>query len=154
VLPTSPTIDAGVLGTLARADLDANARLVDGDGDGMLEADVGCYERTPVHLSVNWDTTNLLMWIDGTSTLPGSYGFVLFSFDDGLVSVPGQGPILIDQASFIPFWLSGPLNNQWVISLSGYQWPPGQRFVMQILGVGPNHVGSALFGGNQVWVQL
>jgi len=154
VQAASQTIDAGVLGTFARADLDANSRLVDGDGDGILEVDVGCYERTPVHLSVNWDTLTQLMWIDGTTTLPGSYGFVLFSFDDGLVSFPGQGPILVDQASLIPFFLSGPLPTQWILSLAGYVPPPGQRFVMQILGIGPSHVGSALFGGNQVWVQL
>lgn len=154
VQPTSPTIDAGVLGTFARADLDANSRLVDGDGDGVLEQDVGCYETTPLHLAVTWDTLTGLMWFQGTSTLPGSYGFVLFCFDDGLTTLPGQGPILIDQATFVPFWLSGPLPAQWVISLLGSTWPPGQRFVVQILGVGPNHVGGALFGGNQVWVQL
>lgn len=154
VQANSPTIDAGVLGTFARADLDANSRLVDGNVDGVLQADVGCYERSPVHLSVNWDVQNRLMWIDGTSTIPGTFGFVLFSFDDGIATFPGQGPILVDQASFVPFFLSAPLPQQWVLSFNSYVWPPGQRLVMQILGIGPNHVGSALFGGNQVWVQF
>jgi len=154
VQAASQTIEAGVLGTFARADLDANSRIVDGDGDGLLEVDVGCYETTPIHLAVNWDPLTQLMWFNGTTTLPGSYGFVLFSFDDGLISFPGQGPILLDQPSLIPFSLSGPLPNQWVISLAGYIPPPGQRFVVQILGIGPSHVGGAVFGGNQVWVQL
>lgn len=154
VQPTSPTIDAGVLPAFARADYDDNARLVDGDGDGILEADVGCYEVTPVHLDVVWDTSTLLMWFNGSTTLTGTYGFVLFSFDDGLLTFPGQGPILIDQASYVGFFLQGPLPNQWVVPFVNYAWPPGQRLVVQILGIGSSHVGSALFGGNQVWIQL
>ncbi len=154
VQPTSPTIDAGVMTAFVRADNETNARVVDGDGDGLLEVDVGCYERTPIHLAANWDAQSRLMWIDGTTSLPGSFGFVLFSFDDGLMQFPGQGPILIDQASYVPFMLTGPLPQQWVFSLQNYVNPPGQRLVMQILGIGPNHVGSAVFGGNQVWVNL
>jgi hypothetical protein len=154
VQPTSTTIDAGVMPAFVRADNETNSRVVDGDGDGLLEIDIGCYERTPLHLSVNWDVQNRLMWLDGTTSLPGTFAFVLFSFDDGLVQVPGQGPILVDQTSYLQFLLTGPLPQQWVFSLQGYMNPPGQRLVMQILGIGPNHVGGALFGGNQVWVNL
>ncbi|MBM4062247.1 MAG: DUF1565 domain-containing protein [Planctomycetes bacterium] len=152
--PTSPLIDAGVPTPFARADLDTNSRIVDGDLDGILEPDVGCYEVTHVHLAVNWDLQNRLMWIDGTGTIPGTFAFVIFSFDDGLVNFPGQGPILVDQASFVPFYLVGPLPQQWVLGFQNYVAPPGQRLVMQILGVGPNHQGSALWGGNQVWVNF
>jgi hypothetical protein len=150
---TSPAIDAGVLGTFARADLGAVARLVDGDGDGLLEADVGCHETTPLNLAATWDPTTLLLVLNGTSTLAGTFGFVAFSFDDGLIPVPGQGPILLDPATFVPFWLSSPLPAQWFLPL-GIQPPPGMRLVMQILGLGPAHAGPALLGGNQVWVQL
>lgn len=154
VAAASPTIDAGTPTPFVRADLDGNAGLVDGNHDGTLVPDIGCYEHTPVHLGVTWDPQSLLMWIDGTTTLPGTFGFVIFSFDDGLALFPGQGPILVDQASFIPAYLTAPLPNLWVLSFANYTWPPGQRLVMQILGIGPNHVGGALFGGNQVWVNF
>ena len=65
-----------------------------------------------------------------------------------------SAPILIDQASYVGFFLQGPLPNQWVVPFVNYAWPPGQRLVVQILGIDSSHVGSALFGGNQVWVQL
>ncbi|MCA8951951.1 MAG: DUF1565 domain-containing protein [Planctomycetes bacterium] len=150
----SPTIDAGVAPPLARADLDAVSRLVDGDGDGMLECDIGCYEVSPLALDVTWDPQTGLMWFNGSSTITNAYGFVLFAFDDGLIQFPGQGPILLDQATVVPFTLQGVLPQQWVLAFSGYQAPPGQRLVTQIVGVAPNHVGSAVFGGNQVWTQF
>ncbi|MCA8954392.1 MAG: DUF1565 domain-containing protein [Planctomycetes bacterium] len=151
---TSPVIDAGVMPPFARADLDANSRLVDGDGDGILEVDVGCYESTPIHLDVTWDPVTGLMYLNGSTTIAGTYGFVAFSFDDGLWTFPGQGPILIDQATYVPFFLQGPLPQQWVLPFGGAVLPPGFRLVMQILGIGPSHRGSAVFGGNQVWAQL
>lgn len=154
VQATSPTIDAGTAVPFARADLDANSRIVDGDRDGVLEPDVGCYETTPLHLAVTWDPVSRLMWFNGTTTIPNAYAFVAFSFDDGLVQFPGQGPILIDQATYVPFLLQGVLPNQWVLSFANYTAPPGQRLVVQILGVAPSHVGGAVFGGNQVWVQF
>jgi hypothetical protein len=154
VQPTSPTLDAGVTPPFARGDLDNSARLVDADLDGALEADVGCYEQSPLHLAATWDPQTMLMWFNGTSTIPGAYGFVVFSFDDGLITFPGQGPILVDQATLIPFFLQGGLPQQWALAFPGYVWPPGQRLVTQILGVAPNHVGGAFFGGNQVWTNF
>ncbi|MFO1077022.1 MAG: DUF1565 domain-containing protein [Planctomycetota bacterium] len=154
VQAASPTIDAGVAVPFARADLDANSRVVDGDLDGALEPDVGCYETTPLHLDVTWDPIAGLMWFNGSSTITNAYAFVIFSFNDGLVTLPGQGPILVDQATYVPAFLQGVLPHQWVIPFTSYTPPPGQRLVMQILGVAPNHVGGAVFGGNQVWVQL
>ncbi len=155
VQPGSPTIDAGVLPAIAGADLDAVSRLVDGDLDGVLEADIGCYEVTPLDLDINYDRTSGLMLLDGTTTLSGAYAFVVFSFDDGVTSFPGQGPILLEQAFVVPFTLQGPLPQQWALSFASYTPPPGQRLVCQILGVAsPTHVGGAVFGGNQVWVQL
>lgn len=154
VQATSPTIDAGVPPPLAGADLDAVSRLVDGDLDGVLESDIGCYEVSPLQLDVTWDPQTGLMWFDGTTSLPGTYAFVVFAFDDGIAQFPGQGPILLDLATVVPFTLQGALPQQWVLSFGGYVAPPGQRLVAQILGVGPNHAGSAVFGGNQVWTQF
>lgn len=154
VQPTSPTRDAGVPTPFARGDLDNNSRLVDGDLDGALEADVGCYEQSPIHLDVTWDRQNLLMWYQGTTTIPGTYAFVIFSFDDGLITFPGQAPVLVDQTSFISFYLQGALPQTWALSFQSYIWPPGQRLVTQILGVAPNHIGGALFVGNQAWTNF
>lgn len=154
-LPTSPLLDAGHPGIFARADLDANARVVDSDGNGSLRPDIGCYESTPLTLAVTWDPLNALLIVSSSCTVAGTFGFVLFSFDDGLVQVPGQGPILIDQGTFIPAWLSATLPHTWGLNLANA--PPfasGTRLVMHALGLLPAYGGSALVGGNQVWVQL
>lgn len=150
---TSPAIDAGVLGTFARADLDANSRIVDGDNDGVLETDVGCYEVTPFQMSAMWDSVAQLQWVDAQSSVPGSIGIVAFSLDDGLIQLPGQGPILIDLATFIPvLWVSG-MPGQLVFAINPPP-PPGTRLVMQVLGLIPGQVGSAFLGGNQFWQQF
>jgi hypothetical protein len=149
----SPAIDAGVAGTFARADLDANSRIVDGDNDGQLAADVGCYEVTPMMVTATWDSLNMLATVDASSSIPGSVGIVAFCLDDGVVQLSGQGPILIDPLTWIPvLWVSF-LPGQLYIPLVPAP-PPGTRLVMHIFGLIPNQVGGAFVGGNQYWLQL
>ena len=152
---TSPLQERGTPAIFARADLDGNARLVDSDRNGSLLPEIGCYELTPLSLGATWDPLNRLLVVTAQSAVPGTFGFVLFCFDDGLVQLPGQGPILIDQPTLIPAFLSSGLPHTWPLSLAGTApFVPGTRIVMFLLGIGPGHVGSALLGGNQVWVQL
>jgi hypothetical protein len=149
----SPLVDAGTPAIFARADLDGVSRIVDSDHNGSLLPDVGCYESTPVHLGATWDPVARLLFVNANSSVPGAFGFVLFCFDDGLVQVPGQGPILIDQATFIPAWLTSPLPGNWVLNLNGSPpFAPGQRLVMQAIAIVPG--ATALCGSNQVWTQL
>lgn len=149
----SPAIDAGVLGTFARADLDANSRIVDGDNDGALETDIGCYEVTPFAMTAAWDPLNTLVSVDAQCSVPGSFGIVAFCLDDGVVNLPGQGPILIDLATWVPvLWVSA-LPNQLYFPISPAP-PPGSRLVMYLFGLVPGQVGGAFVGGNQVWLQL
>ena len=106
-----------------------------------------------MHLGATWDPVARLLFVNATSSVPGAFGFVLFCFDDGLVQVPGQGPILIDQATFIPSWLTSPLPGNWVLNLNGSPpFAPGQRLVMQVIAIVPG--ATALCGSNQVWTQL
>ena len=95
--------------------------------------------------------TTALLTIQTASAWSGMFTFVLFSFDDGLATVPGQGPILVDPATFIPSWLSGAAPGYWVLNLQGLVLPPGTRLVMHALGL---TTAPALVGGNQVWTQL
>ncbi len=150
-LPTSPVIDAGDPAIFARADLDGVARLVDSDLNGTLLPDVGCYESTPVSLSAFWLVPSVLQ-IDMQSTVAPAFGFVGFAFDDGLIALPGQGPILLDPLTLAPFLLGGLLPQTWHLAFGGVSVPPGTRLVMHGLGLLP---GTPLFVGcNQVWVQL
>lgn len=152
--PGSPAIGTGVLGTFARADLDGNSRIVDGENGGTLTPDIGCYEVTPMMLSATWDPVNLLVSVDAQSSVPGSFGIVAFSLDDGVVQLPGQGPILIDPLTWIPvLWVSA-LPGQLFFVLNNPVPPPGTRLVMHMFGLIPGQVGSAFLGGNQVWLQL
>lgn len=150
---SSPLIDAAVpISATLVADNEGNGRLVDGNNDGALQADIGCYERTPLQLTGWRDQLNQLVWLDTTSTLPGSFGVVVFGLDDGLLQIPGQGPILIDPTTYIPYLWIAPTPAQFVIPTPPL--PPGTRIVAHMLGLIPGQVGSALVSGNQLWVQL
>ena len=149
---SSPAIDAGVDGTFPAADLDANSRLVDGDNDGTLGRDVGCYEWTPLRLTGTWDPLTQLIFLDTASTVAGTFGVVAFSFDDGVVTLPGQGPFLVDAASWVPFLWTAVTPGQLVFPATNA--PPGARLVAYMFGLTPNQVGTAFVGGNQVWLQL
>ncbi|MGC3970475.1 MAG: DUF1565 domain-containing protein [Pirellulales bacterium] len=150
--PTSPLLEAGTPAVFTRADLDGVARLVDSDANGSLLPDVGCYEHTPVTLSAAWLTPNQVLSIGLASTVANTFGFVFFAFDDGLIQIPGWGPILLDPLTAQGFYLAGLLPQQWFLVFTGVAVPPGTRLVMHGLSLVPGtpHV----VGSNQVWFQL
>jgi Protein of unknown function (DUF1565) len=148
---SSPCIDAGNALIQARADLDGNSRIVDSDQNGSLLPEIGCYETTPMVLTGSFDPLTTLLRVGYTSGATSRAAFVLFSFDDGLVQVPGQGPILVSQARYFGYlFATGP--NNWIIPLGSVPpFAPGTRIVMHVLGLGTT---PALIGGNQVWITL
>ncbi|MCA8964522.1 MAG: DUF1565 domain-containing protein [Planctomycetes bacterium] len=148
---TSPCLDAGTAAIFARSDLDGVARLVDVDQNGSLLPDIGCYESSPVSMTTSYDPSTQLMTVQSASTLPGVFTAVLFSFDDGMFPIPGQGPILVDQATFIPYWLTSAAPGYWVLNFQGLSLPPGLRLVSHVLGL---YTTPVAIGGNQVWTQL
>jgi hypothetical protein len=153
LLPGSPLIENGNPNVFARADLDGNSRLVDSDLNGSLLPEIGAYEVTPVAMASTWDAQNRLLFVNASCTAPGSFLFVLFAFEDGVVQVPGHSPILLDQATFIPAWLSGPSPMQQVLNMANSPpFLPGTRIVMHTVAIVPGV--PSLVGGNQVWVQL
>lgn len=150
---TSPLLDAGTAAIFARADQDNVARIVDSDLNGSQLPDIGAYERAPIAHTTTYDPLALLFWIHVTGTVPNSFAFVLFSFDDGLIRVPGLGPILLDPVTTIPAWLTGGIPNTWVLPLSTVPpFLPGTRLVTQVLAAVPG--ASTLVCGNQQWTQL
>ncbi len=150
--PTSPLREAGDPAVFLRADLDGVARLVDSDHNGTLLPDVGCYESTPVALQAAWLAGQTVLSITLTSSVANSFGFVFFAFDDGLIQIPGWGPILLDPLTASPFYLAGLLPQAWPLVFQGVVVPPGTRLVMHGLGLVPGT--PHLLGSNQVWVQL
>lgn len=151
-LPGSPLVEAGNPAIFARADLDANPRLVDFDQDGTLLPDIGAYELTPIALSASHDPILRILSVQLGGTGAGTLCIVAFSFDDGLLPVPGQGPILLDPATLIPAYLVGVVPTPWFLNLStAPPFAPGARLVMQAFGL---VAGVPLLGSNQVWTQL
>lgn len=146
--PNSPCIEGGNPGIFARADLDANARIVDSDQNGTLRPEIGCYETTPMAMTASYDPITTLFQLAYTSGATSRAAFVLFSFDDGLVQVPGQGPILVSQAGFFGHLFAAAPTN-WLFPVP--PMAPGTRIVMHVLGLGTT---GALIGGNQRWVTL
>lgn len=152
-LPTSPLIDGGTAAIFARGDLDNVSRIVDSDLNGSLLPDIGAHERSPLDHTAGYDPLTTLLSINATSTVAGSFGFVLFGFDEGRLPIPGLGTILIEPATIIPAWLSSTLPNSWFIPLSIVPpFAPGTRFVTHLVGVVPGTPNLVL--GNQVWTQL
>lgn len=151
-LVTSPLRENGHPGIVARADLDGVARAVDSDLDGSVLPDIGCYESSPLRLQAGYMTGTQVLQIDVTSPAPTAFGVVLFAFDDGLIQIPGEGPILLDPLTVSPFYLAGLLPQQWFLALGGVVVPPGTRLVMHTIGLFPGT--PRLVGGNQVWFQL
>ncbi|HLQ38138.1 MAG TPA: right-handed parallel beta-helix repeat-containing protein [Planctomycetota bacterium] len=148
----SPLIDRGNPAIFARADNDGVARIVDYHQNGSLLPDIGAYERSPLALTVTWDPTIRLLYVT-PSGIPGALAFVLFSFDDGLVQLPGQGPILVDPNTYIPVTLNAPLPHSWTLNLNAVPpFAPGTRLVMQALAIVPG--ATSLIGSNQVWTQI
>lgn len=149
----SPLIDAGTAAIFARGDLDNVSRIVDSDLDGSLLPDIGAFESSPLQLSVTLDPLTQIMTVTPGSPLPNVFTFTLFSFDEGLVSIPGLPPILLDQGTFIPTILGAPLPTSWVLPLLAVPpFPPGTRLVIQTLGVVPQL--NTFLPSNQVWTQV
>jgi hypothetical protein len=148
--PTSPLIDMGNPNIFARGDLDSVSRIVDTNQDGILAPEIGCYEVSPVSMTSYFDVNLGVLFVNTAATQPGMYGFVLFCFNDGLIQFPGQGPILIDQNTYIGN-VSSAFPGSWVLNLNGVTLAPGTRIVMQVLALGS---APSVIGGNQVWVQL
>ena len=99
-----------------------------------------------------WLVPNQVLDITQTSTVPNGIGVVGFAFDDGLIPLPGQGPILLDPLTFSPFLLAGILPSTWLLAFQGVVIPPGTRLVMFGVGLFPSS--SYFIGGNQIWFQL
>jgi hypothetical protein len=95
---------------------------------------------------------NQLLAIGQSSAVANSFGVVGFAFDDGVIQLPGEGPILLDPLTFSPFLLAGLLPQTWYLSFQGVVVPPGTRLVMFGVGLVPGT--PRLVGGNQVWFQL
>ena len=151
-LPTSPLLENGNPGIVPRADLDGVARAVDSDLDGSVLPDIGCYEASPIRTAASWLVPQQVLQIDQTSAVAGSIGIVLFAFEDGIIPIPGEGPILLDPLTAQGFYLAGVLPQQWFLSLVGANVPPGLRLVMHGVGLVPGT--PRIVGGNQVWFQL
>jgi hypothetical protein len=146
--PNSPCIERGTALITARADLDGNARIVDSDQNGSLLPEIGCYETTPMAMTASYDSLTTLFRLAYTSGATSRPAFIVFSFDDGLVQVPGQGPILVSQQGYFgALFAAAPTN--WLFPVP--PMAPGTRIVMHVLGVGST---AAFIGGNQVWVGL
>ncbi len=151
-LPASPLLDAGTPQIFARADLDGVSRIVDSDRNGSLLPDIGAYESTPVNLTAGPAGPPGVLQLAVTSTVPNMLNVLVVSFDDGLVSVPGQPPILLDQTTLIPAYLFSIAPHTWYLNLTGVPpFAPGSRLVMQAFGFEP---GVSLLASNQVWLQL
>ncbi len=151
-LPASPLIENGNTAILPRADLDGVVRAVDSDLDGSVIPDIGCFESSPILTQASWFVPQQLLQIDQTSAVPGSIGIVLFAFEDGVIPIPGEGPILLDPLTAQGFYLAGVLPQTWYIPFSGIVIPPGTRLVMHGVALVPGT--PRIVGGNQVWFQL
>lgn len=151
-LPSSPLLENGNAAIVARADLDGTARAVDSDANGSLLPDIGCFESSPLALQVGWVGTSPLLSLAMTSTLPTSFGFVLFAFDDGIIQLPGEGPILLDPATAASFYLADLMPQTWYLDFSAVTVPPGTRLVMHCVGLAATT--PRILGGNQVWLQF
>jgi hypothetical protein len=151
-LPTSPLRDNGNVATVARADLDGVARAVDSDLNGSVVADIGCFEASPIRTQASWLVPQQVLQIDQTSAVAGSIGVVLFAFGDGVIPIPGEGPILLDPLTTQGFYLAGVLPQTWFLSFTGVAIPPGLPLVMHGVALVPGT--PRIVGGNQVWFQL
>lgn len=151
-LPTSGLIENGNAAIFARADLDGVARAVDSDANGSLVPDIGCYESSPIHLQAAWLPGTQVLQLDLTSTVANSLGVLLFAFGDGIIPIPGEGPILLDPLTASSFYLAGLLPQQWFLAFGGVVIPPGTRLVMHGVALMPGT--PRIVGGNQVWFQL
>lgn len=151
-LPTSPLRDRGNAAIFARADLDGVVGLVDSDVNGSLLPDIGCYEASPIALQASWLPGNVVLQITQQSAVANSFGVVLFAFDDGLIPLPGEAPLLLDPFSASSFYLAGLLPQTWYLPFQGVVVPPGTRLVMHGVALVPGT--PRIVGGNQVWFQL
>jgi hypothetical protein len=151
-LASSPLLENGNTAIFARADLDGVVRTVDSDVNGSVLPDIGCYEATPIDLQVGWVTGTPLLSLAMTSTQAPAFGVVLFAFDDGIIPLPGEGPILLDPFTASSFYLAGLLPQQWYLDFSTVTVQPGTRLVMHAVAL----VASTprIVGGNQVWLQF
>lgn len=98
---TSPLIDAGFASVPARADLAANPGTIDGDRNGSLLPDVGCFELPVITLVTTYDRPTGATSVS-LSGAGGLVGTVFFALEDGLLTLPGIGPLLLDFGTLFP----------------------------------------------------
>lgn len=148
---TSPCIDVGDPTLFARMDLDGVSRFVDADQNGSVLPDIGCYEVSPLSMTATFDPSIGVLITAWNRTAPNIAGFVLFAFDDGLVTIPGNSQILVSPTSYIGYvWSPAPTN--WYINLNpALPFLPGTRIVNHVIGIGS---GPSILGGNQTWTQF
>lgn len=148
LLAASPLIDAAPAPAFARADLDANSRVIDANVDGSILADLGAYESSPLKTTGTYAGTTLSFSLT-TSNLGVTVAVLGFALEDGITQVPFWSPILLDPASIFltvagPFPLSAVYTNVVL--------PPGLPLVVQGLGFAPISLGFV--PGNQVRIQI
>lgn len=149
-LATSPLRENGNPAIFARADLDGVARAVDSDLDGSVVPDIGCFEASPIALQSSWIVPGQLLSLTMNSAQPGAFGLVGFALADGVIGIPGEGPILLDAATFSPVILGGPLPGAWVLDFTPFAVPAGTSLFVHGVALLPST--PRFVGGNQLHV--
>jgi hypothetical protein len=146
--PTTGLLDRGDPGVVWRADLDRFPSPIDGDRNGTLLPDVGAYEVPIDTMTVTHtpSTGALVVRLDGPV---GQVGAILFAGEDGLLPLPGIGPVLLDMSRYyavtsppltLPFTLSGVVPMQ----------APGAALVLQAAALDPARTQIALSNSHRI----